>query len=87
MADGMPLPEFISVERLLRTLAELAPGVTELGCHPALRVDLDTRYGAERIQEVATLCDPRVRSAVAGQRIELRSFGIGAPRASSGRER
>lgn len=73
-SDGTPLPDFTSVEHLVQVLTDLQAGVTELGCHPALRVDLNTMYGAERLREVASLCDPRVRSALVELGIELRSF-------------
>jgi hypothetical protein len=52
---GAPLPELISVERLLEFLAALPPGVTELGCHPGEGNDLDTMYGTERAVEVQVL--------------------------------
>ena len=61
---GTPYPEGISVENLLGVLADLPPGVTELGCHPGEGNDLDTMYGSERIQEVKTLCDTRVVQAI-----------------------
>ena len=53
----------------------LPPGVTEIGCHPATAVDLETTYGPERVREVATLCDPRVRAAVERAGVALRSYG------------
>jgi chitin disaccharide deacetylase len=71
---GDPLPELISVDALLRLLAALPTGVTELGCHPGEGDDLDTMYRAERELEVQTLCDARVREAIAALRIELCSF-------------
>ena len=78
-AQGSPHPEGIRVESLLRLLAELPPGITELACHPGEDSRLDTMYREERAQEVAALCDPQVRAAVAHLGIGLRSFrGIGA---------
>lgn len=74
-AEGLPFPEGISVQALTRILAELAPGVTELGCHPGLDDDLETMYRGERAEEVKVLCDPKVRAAVAAEGITLRSFG------------
>jgi chitin disaccharide deacetylase len=71
---GELLPEAISVEGLLGLLAGLPPGVTELGCHPALAEDVDSMYLRERLEEVRTLCDPRVREALAAAGIELFSF-------------
>ncbi len=71
---GWPLPNLISVEALIELLTELPPGVTELGCHPGEGNDLDSMYLSERAQEVKTLCDPRVRAAMADLRINLCSF-------------
>jgi predicted glycoside hydrolase/deacetylase ChbG (UPF0249 family) len=73
-ANGCALPEAVSVDGLLRILSSLPPGVTEIGCHAGLEDDLETMYRSERIQEVRTLCDPRVRSALASEGIELISF-------------
>jgi chitin disaccharide deacetylase len=74
MADGAPLPEILCCEGLLQILAALPPGITELGCHPGEGDDLDTMYRDERAQEVRVMCDPRVRDALPGLGIELRSF-------------
>jgi chitin disaccharide deacetylase len=78
-ADGEPWPAAITVAGLIRTLETLPPGFTELGCHPAYANDLDTMYSAERAREVAVLCDPRVRTALARLGIELTSFAGLAP--------
>jgi predicted glycoside hydrolase/deacetylase ChbG (UPF0249 family) len=72
--DGAPCPENLTVEVLLQILRELPPGFTELGCHPGDGSDLDTMYRDERAQEVRVLCDARVRDALPGLGIELRSF-------------
>jgi len=74
-ADGTPLPDFLSPEGLVRILAGLPPGVTELGCHPGEGDDLDTMYRAERAREVEVLCSARVRAALGELGIELCSFG------------
>jgi predicted glycoside hydrolase/deacetylase ChbG (UPF0249 family) len=82
-AEGTPLPDVISVDNLLRILARLRPGVTELGCHPGLGNDLQTMYCQERADEVRVLCEPRVRAAILSLGIELRTFDgalAGAPR-------
>jgi chitin disaccharide deacetylase len=71
---GDPLPDLISVDALLRLLAALTAGVTELGCHPAEGDDLDTMYRRERELELRTLCDPRVREGIASLGIALCSF-------------
>lgn len=73
--EGLPHPEGISVENLLRILKNLSPGCTELGCHPGYGSDLDAMYQAEREQEIKTLCDPRVLKAVPDMDIELAAFG------------
>jgi predicted glycoside hydrolase/deacetylase ChbG (UPF0249 family) len=73
-AKGEPLPDLISVPVLVATLEQLPECVTELGCHPSTREDLDTMYLAERIIELATLCDPRVRAAVNQAGIQLINF-------------
>src|SRR5262249_21134234 len=72
--EGTAVPEAISVSRLLGILAALSPGLTELACHPGEGDDLQTMYRQERKQEVQVLCDPRVRAALAAERIDLCSF-------------
>lgn len=73
-AQGTPVPEAITVEALVGTIEALPPGITELGCHPATETDHDSSYGRERVQEVETLCDPRVRAALDRGGVALRSF-------------
>ena len=63
--EGAPLPEAISVQALNRLLAAIAPGITELGCHPGYGSDLHSVYASERDEEVRTLCDPRIRKILA----------------------
>jgi len=64
----------ITVDALIAILRTLPAGKTELGCHPGLRRDSGGMYVLEREQEVAVLCDPRVRAALDSERIELISF-------------
>jgi chitin disaccharide deacetylase len=71
---GDPLPEYIGVDALLGILHDLPPGITELGCHPGDGTDLDSTYAQERLIEVRTLCDPRVRTALEAERIILHSY-------------
>jgi chitin disaccharide deacetylase len=71
---GTPLPDAIAVDALVEVIETLPAGVTELACHPALEHDHDSAYGKERIREVETLCDPRVRAAVDRCGVDLRSF-------------
>jgi len=73
-AEGAPLPDAISVEKLINILKTLPPGYTELGCHPGEGEDLDSIYCGERAAELRVLCDPRVRVAIKAIGIELRSF-------------
>ena len=77
---GEPFHQAITLQGLLKILAALPPGITELGCHPGEADDLDTIYRGERGVEVEVLCDPRARAAILAEGIELRSFlGIGSP--------
>jgi chitin disaccharide deacetylase len=72
---GDPYPECIGPEALIAVLAGLGAGTTEIGCHPAAGADLDSVYRFERETELAALCDPRVRAALAEMDVELCSFG------------
>src|SRR5262249_19871886 len=71
---GEPYADGIQLERLLSILHELTSGVTELGCHPGLDAELNSMYRLERVLEVQTLCDPKIKDALRLGRIELRSF-------------
>ena len=71
---GWPVPDAITVDALVALLESLPEGVTELGCHPGEPDGLDSTYRTERATEVATLCDPRVRSAVGRLGLRLHSF-------------
>ncbi|HEY1381418.1 MAG TPA: ChbG/HpnK family deacetylase [Gemmataceae bacterium] len=71
---GESCPESVGPEALIAILKALPAGITELACHPALGDDLDSMYRTERGLEVQTLCDPRVRAALADEGIELCSF-------------
>jgi predicted glycoside hydrolase/deacetylase ChbG (UPF0249 family) len=73
--NGVSHPDRISVPAFIRILNTLEAGVTEIACHPAAVDDLNTMYGSERLTELATLCDPRVREEVNNLRIALVSFG------------
>jgi predicted glycoside hydrolase/deacetylase ChbG (UPF0249 family) len=77
--EGASIPEAIRLDRLIKILTGLGSGITELVCHPGFGEDLQTMYRKERAQELAVLCDPRAREALAAAAIELCSFrGIGA---------
>ena len=73
-ANGVPYPEAISPSALIRVLAKLSPGVTELCCHPGLDDNLETMYCRERFDEVQTLSDETVCSAIQDLGIELCNF-------------
>jgi predicted glycoside hydrolase/deacetylase ChbG (UPF0249 family) len=73
-AIGEPIAGAVSVDRLVAILRALPPGTTELGCHPAADTDVNSSYLAERIEEMRSLCDPRVRETLATEGIDLRSF-------------
>lgn len=72
--DGAPLPDAITPERLVRLVAELPAGATELCCHPAAAPEPATGYGAERVRELESLCDRRVRAALGQARVRLCTF-------------
>jgi predicted glycoside hydrolase/deacetylase ChbG (UPF0249 family) len=78
---GVPIPEAITPAALMEIIAGLAPGVTELACHPGIGEDTESPYGREREQEVEVLCDPGIAEALRREGIVLRSF---ADIASSG---
>lgn len=61
----------IGVDNLLAILDRLENGDTELGCHPGYATGLDSRYTAEREEELRTLTHPRVRARVDDLGIEL----------------
>jgi predicted glycoside hydrolase/deacetylase ChbG (UPF0249 family) len=71
---GTPYPHEIEPASLLAKIAALPEGRTELGCHPAAAPEPGTTYSAERVRELETLCDPRVRAAIDAAGIALRSF-------------
>ena len=81
---GDPHPEGVAPATLVQLIRRLGPGVTEIGCHPAVTVDFESVYGRERVIELETLCDPELRRVLADEEIELRSFseleGFGARR-------
>jgi predicted glycoside hydrolase/deacetylase ChbG (UPF0249 family) len=73
-SKGYPYPEGISVAQLLQILAALPPGISELACHPGLGEDIASMYRSERSVEVRTLCDPRVRTGIEAEKVELITF-------------
>ena len=73
-AEGVSLPDIISVSGLFKILHELPKGVSELGCHPGFADRLDTMYKSEREQEIKVLCDARIRETIDAMGIALCSF-------------
>ena len=73
-AEGVSLPEVISVDGLINILRELPEGISELGCHPGFADGLDTMYRSEREQEIKVLCDAQIKETIAAAGIELCSF-------------
>jgi predicted glycoside hydrolase/deacetylase ChbG (UPF0249 family) len=85
--DGQTHRDQIGVDGLLRLLdAEIADGVTEIGCHPGY-VDgqLRSSYRLEREVELATLCDPTLPPFLSARGIRLVSFA-GAAALFAGQE-
>jgi chitin disaccharide deacetylase len=64
-----------TAERLASALAALPDGTTELMCHPGYTPShARTSFGAEREVELAALCDPGARDALARAGATLVSF-------------
>ena len=78
-SKGERYPEGITVDALIGLLADLAPGITELGCHPGETADYDGPYRDEREIELKVLCDPRVFEALIRYGVDLRSFSDVGP--------
>ena len=72
--EGKPQPDAITPAALVGILDDLPPGTVELGCHPGYTDGLREWYRDERVQEIRTLCDPRVRAAIDRLGITLMSF-------------
>ena len=73
-AGGLSRSEWIAPDALVDVIGALPPGISELACHPAREIDIDTSYGDERLEELATLCAPQVLAAPAVAAVELWSF-------------
>jgi predicted glycoside hydrolase/deacetylase ChbG (UPF0249 family) len=72
---GTPYPEAITVDAMVTLIEGLTDPVSEIACHPAAAADLDTMYAAERLTELETLCDTRVRDAIDRNGVILCGFG------------
>jgi len=71
---GEPLDGVLSDGYLGDLVRSLGPGVTELGCHPAARIDFDSAYAGERLAELRALCSDAVAAVLAEEGIKLVSF-------------
>lgn len=80
-AEGVSIPQTISVEALIKILDDLPPGWTELACHPGYSEGLQTMYQNERELELKVLCDSRILNHLKKLSIKLRSFGHPIPSA------
>ena len=72
--NGRPNPAAIAPGALVGLLEALETEVTELCCHPGYTDGLKDWYREERVQEVRTLCDQRVRATIERLGIRLISF-------------
>jgi chitin disaccharide deacetylase len=72
--EGDSLLTNINSDALTQILSALPHGFTELGCHPAKEIDVQTMYRDERLEELKVLCDPQVRESIERMDIELCSF-------------
>ncbi len=70
--EGEPFHGAITPEHLIELVEALGEGTTELACHPG--EGGPGCYNQERRLEVAALCDPRVRLAIARSGVVLCSF-------------
>jgi hypothetical protein len=76
--DGEPALDRLTPDALVETLRNLPPGTTELCTHPGEPNERGA-YSGQRPIELETLCDPRIREAVAANNITLISFSPPAP--------
>jgi predicted glycoside hydrolase/deacetylase ChbG (UPF0249 family) len=72
--DCKPDHTQISPGSLKNILLQLQPGITELACHPAENIDIDTLYSLERLTELKTLCDPIISDFLSSNNYQLASF-------------
>jgi len=72
--NGIAAHERLTPQALVGIIRGLPAGLTELACHPAAYIDFDSHYAHERVLELRTLCDGRIRAAVDKGMIVLSSF-------------
>jgi chitin disaccharide deacetylase len=68
------LPEAIGADALASIIRGLPEGFTELCCHPSEGGQLPSPYASERLIELRSLCDARVRQAVRDAGVRLCGF-------------
>jgi predicted glycoside hydrolase/deacetylase ChbG (UPF0249 family) len=73
-ARGEALASALTLDALRSIVRSLAPGTSELGCHPALAVDFESSYAAERLVELETLCSRSVSETFETENVALVSF-------------
>ena len=75
--DGETHLEQICSDNLMRILeSEVAPGFTEIACHPGyVDPDFHSCYAIEREAEIRSLCDPKVAERLRALGIHLVGFG------------
>ena len=73
-AEGEHLEDALTVVNLLRILDALPEGTIEIGCHPGYDDGLQSPYRAERVQEVAVLCDSTLPHQLHARELLLTSF-------------
>lgn len=72
---GKPKIENIQVSFLEMILKNFSAGVFELMCHPGyVTTDLKSSYNLQREIELATLTDPRIKTTIKKERIQLINF-------------
>jgi predicted glycoside hydrolase/deacetylase ChbG (UPF0249 family) len=65
----------IGVDTLLTLLRSIRPGISEISCHPGhLETRPDALYNRERVMELGTLTDERVKAAIAEEGIRLINY-------------
>jgi chitin disaccharide deacetylase len=72
--EGLPYPQGITLECYLGIIAKTPEGFTEAACHVGNDPQLDSVYKTERMQELAVICDPRLREAARKHGVQFCSF-------------
>jgi PEP-CTERM/exosortase A-associated glycosyltransferase len=78
-SKGLSYPDWITPAALVDLLGSLAPGVTEVSCHPGIDPAEAGGYASERAVELASLCAPPVLDTIVEHGITLVSFADVAP--------